>query len=176
MANECMRQARGAAALNRFGVRGWLAVLLMGIAAQALALDPSLQPSQYVLDNWQIPEGLPQTSVQAIARTPDGYLWVGTQEGLTRFDGVRFTVYDTGNEPAIPDKYISVLFVDRAGRLWIGTRSGVAVLENGHFTPFNKIAGLAHAYVRAIAEGRSEERRVGKECVFLCRSRWSPYH
>jgi signal transduction histidine kinase/ligand-binding sensor domain-containing protein/DNA-binding response OmpR family regulator len=159
MANEYMCHARG----RGRRIRGLLAVLLMGVWAQALALDPSLQPSQYVLDNWQIPEGLPQTSVQAIARTPDGYLWVGTQEGLGRFDGVRFTVYDTGNEPAIPDKYISVLFVDRAGRLWIGTRSGVAVLENGHFTTLSKIAGLEHAYVRAITEGGAGRLWVGTE-------------
>ncbi len=163
MAIDRMWQARCAAVLNQLRIRGLLAVLLIGVCARALALDPSLQPSQYVLDNWQIPEGLPQTSVQAIARTPDGYLWVGTQEGLARFDGARFTVYDTGNEPAIPDKYISVLFVDRAGRLWIGTRSGVAVLEDGHFTTFNKIAGLAHAYVRAIAEGGADRLWVGTE-------------
>jgi len=163
MANDRMLQACGVAVLNGLRIRGLLAILLIGVCAPALALDPSLQPSQYVLDNWQIPEGLPQTSVQAIARTPDGYLWVGTQEGLARFDGVRFTVFDTGNEPAIPDKYISVLFVDRAGRLWIGTRSGVAVFENGHFMPFNKIAGLAHAYVRAIAEGAAGRLWVGTE-------------
>ena len=148
---------------KRLRIRGLLTILLIVACAPAFALDPSLQPSQYVLDNWQIPEGLPQTSVQAIARTPDGYLWVGTQEGLARFDGVRFTVYDTGNEPAIPDKYISVLFVDRTGRLWIGTRSGLAVLEKGHFTPLNKIAGLAHAYVRAITEGGAGRLWVGTE-------------
>ncbi|HEY3654892.1 MAG TPA: two-component regulator propeller domain-containing protein [Steroidobacteraceae bacterium] len=158
-----MCEARGVAALNRLRIRGLLAVLLIAVCAHALALEPSLQPSQYALDNWQIPEGLPQTSVQTIARTPDGYLWVGTQEGLARFDGVRFTVFDTGNEPAILDKYISVLFVDHAGRLWIGTRSGVAVLENGHFTPFNNIAGLAHAYVRAITEGGAGRLWVGTE-------------
>src|ERR1700680_1282778 len=144
MSNDRMWQARGVAVL-KLRIRGWLAVLLVGVCAPAFALDPSLQPSQYVLDNWQIPEGLPQTSVQAIARTPDGYLWVGTQEGSGRFEGVRFRVSDTNTEGAIPNKYITALFVDRAGRLWIGTRSGVAVLENGHFESFDKIAGVAHA-------------------------------
>jgi signal transduction histidine kinase/ligand-binding sensor domain-containing protein/CheY-like chemotaxis protein/HPt (histidine-containing phosphotransfer) domain-containing protein len=163
MANYCMCQARGVAALNRIWIRGLLAVLLIAVCANARALEPSLEPSQYVLDNWQIPEGLPQTSVQAIARTPDGYLWVGTQEGLARFDGVRFTLFDTNNEPAIPNKDITVLFVDRAGRLWIGTRSGVAVLENGRFKPFTKIAGVAHAYVRAIAEGGAGRLWLGTE-------------
>src|ERR1700722_17318472 len=163
MANDRRWRGRGATVLNWLLVRGLLAVLLIGVGAAAFALDPSLQLSQYVLDNWQIPEGLPQTSVQAIARTPDGYLWVGTQEGLCRFDGVHFTVYDTGNEPGIPDKYISVLFVDRAGRLWIGTRSGLAVLENGRFKPFNKIAGLAHAYVRVITAGEAGQLWGGTE-------------
>jgi len=140
-----------------------LAILLIAVSHTSFALDPSLQPSQYVLDNWQIPEGLPQTSVQAIARTPDGYLWVGTQEGLARFDGVRFTVFDTGNEPAIPDKYISVLFVDRAGRLWIGTRSGVAVLENGRFKPFTTIAGAA----ARTATARMAAKAVGRGTLLI---------
>jgi ligand-binding sensor domain-containing protein len=158
-----MHEAPGAPVLNRFRLSGWFAVLLLAVCARAFALEPSLQPSQYALDNWQIAEGLPQTSVQAIARTPDGYLWVGTQEGLARFDGVRFTVFDTNNESAIPNKNISALFVDRTGRLWIGTRSGIAVLENGHFKPFNSVAGIAHAYVRAITEGRTGRLWVGTE-------------
>jgi signal transduction histidine kinase/ligand-binding sensor domain-containing protein/CheY-like chemotaxis protein/HPt (histidine-containing phosphotransfer) domain-containing protein len=158
-----MRQARGDLVLRGMAVRGAIAVLLMAVCGQAFALDPTLQPSQYVLDNWQIPEGLPQSSAQAIARTPDGYLWVGTQEGLARFDGVRFTVFDDGNEASIPNKHISALFVDRAGRLWIGTRSGLAVLENGRFTLFNKISGLTHAYIRNIVEGKSGRLWVGTE-------------
>ncbi|MGC1521523.1 MAG: two-component regulator propeller domain-containing protein, partial [Steroidobacteraceae bacterium] len=138
-------------------------MLLIAVCTPAPALEPSLEPSQYVLDNWQIPEGLPQTSVQAIARTPDGYLWVGTQEGLARFDGVRFTVFDNGNEPALPSKYITVLFVDRSGRLWVGTRSGVAVLENGRFKPFTSVEGIAHAYVHAITDGGAGRLWVGTE-------------
>jgi signal transduction histidine kinase/ligand-binding sensor domain-containing protein/CheY-like chemotaxis protein/HPt (histidine-containing phosphotransfer) domain-containing protein len=149
--------------MSRLALRGLLSVLLMAASAEALALDPALQPSQYVLDNWQIPEGLPQSSAQTIARTADGYLWVGTQEGLARFDGVRFTVFDSSNEAGIPNKHISVLFVDRAGRLWIGTRSGIAVLENGHFRTFNAAAGLTHAYIRAIAEGQDGSLWIGTE-------------
>jgi signal transduction histidine kinase/ligand-binding sensor domain-containing protein/CheY-like chemotaxis protein len=163
MANDCMCQARSVAVLNRVRIRGLLAILLIAVCTPAPALEPSLEPSQYVLDNWQIPEGLPQTSVQAIARTPDGYLWIGTQEGLARFDGVRFTVFDSSNEPAIPSKYITVLFVDRAGRLWIGTRSGVAVRESGRFKPFKTIEGIAHAYVHAITDGGAGRLWVGTE-------------
>src|ERR1700691_2789661 len=127
-------------------LRVHVAMLLIMVSLPAQALDPALKLSQYVLDNWQIPQGLPQSSAQAIARTPDGYLWVGTQEGLARFDGVRFTVFDSGNEPAIPNKHISVLFVDRAGRLWIGTRSALALFERGQMQAVSVAPALAHAY------------------------------
>ncbi len=138
-------------------------MLLIMVSLAAHALDPTLKLSQYVLDNWQIPQGLPQSSAQAIARTPDGYLWVGTQEGLARFDGVRFVVFDHANEAAIPDKHISVLYVDTAGRLWIGTRAGIALYEHGHIETLNVMPTLAHAYVRAIAQGKQGRIWVGTE-------------
>ena len=132
-------------------------------ATDALALDPTLQPTQYVFDNWQIADGLPQSSAQALARTPDGYLWVGTREGLARFDGVRFTVFDSGNEPAIPNKDITALHVDRDGRLWIGTRSGLAVFESGRFRPGPRGSSLSHAFIRALAETKDGRVWVGTE-------------
>ncbi len=139
------------------------AVALMLAATPALALDPTLQPSQYVTDNWQIPQGLPQTSAQAITRTRDGYLWVGTQEGLARFDGVRFVVFGPSNEAGIPNKHITALHVDRAGRLWIGTRSGIAVLDNGVFRAFGKTDALVHANVRVIADDPARRVWIGTE-------------
>jgi signal transduction histidine kinase/ligand-binding sensor domain-containing protein/CheY-like chemotaxis protein/HPt (histidine-containing phosphotransfer) domain-containing protein len=149
--------------LNRWAIRGLLSVLLAAVYTDAVALDPSVQLTQYVLDNWQIPDGLPQSSAQALARTADGYLWVGTQEGLARFDGVRFTVFDSAGDPAIPNKHISVLFGDHAGRLWIGTRAGLAVLESGQFHTFNAVPALGRAYIRAITEGASARLWVGTE-------------
>ncbi len=149
--------------LIRRALRVYVAMLLIMVSLSAHALDPTLKLSQYVLDNWQISQGLPQSSAQAIARTPDGYLWVGTQEGLARFDGVRFVVFDHANEPAIPDKHISVLYVDAAGRLWIGTRTGIAVYEHGHFKALSVMPALAHAYVRAIAQGKQGRIWVGTE-------------
>jgi signal transduction histidine kinase/ligand-binding sensor domain-containing protein/CheY-like chemotaxis protein/HPt (histidine-containing phosphotransfer) domain-containing protein len=154
------------ALMNRIAVRGLLAALLYAAAGPVFALDPSLLPSQYVLDNWQIPDGLPQSTAQAVARTPDGYLWIGTQEGLARFDGAKFTVFDSGNEPAIPNKDICALLVDRAGRLWIGTRSGVAVIEHGHFRTV-AVGPLKHAFVRAFAEGRNGRIWVGTEAGLI---------
>ncbi len=140
-----------------------LLIWLLAVCSGAHALDPQLKLSQYGLDRWQMPDGLPQSSAQTIARTPDGYLWIGTQEGLARFDGTRFTVFDSGNEPAIPSKNISSLFVDRGGQLWVGTRAGVAVVVNGRFETLPQAGELAHAYVRTMGQGAGGRLWVGTE-------------
>jgi signal transduction histidine kinase/ligand-binding sensor domain-containing protein/DNA-binding response OmpR family regulator len=132
-----------------------LAALCLIVPGQVFALDPSLQLSQYVIDNWQIADGLPQSSVAAIARTPDGYLWVGTQEGLARFDGVRFVTYDSSNVADFPNKFITTLFVDHSGKLWVGGWSGIAVVENGRVQRYDKTGPLANADVRAMAEDQN---------------------
>ena len=138
-------------------------MLLVVACGQVRALDPSLQPSQYVLDNWQTTEGLPQMSAQAIARTPDGYLWVGTQEGLARFDGVHFTVFDTDNEPGLGNKVIDALLVDGTGRLWVGTPSGIALRENGHFKPFKQATEIKYGIVLRLVDGKAGRIWVGAE-------------
>jgi len=161
MATGSWQQSRAASLMTRISAGGLLAVLLMLVSGHALALDPSLKMSQYMLDQWQIPEGLPQNGAGSIARTPDGYLWIGTEEGLARFDGVRFVVFDRSNETAIPSNLILVLHVDRAGRLWIGTQDGMAVLKNGRFEPYNTVAGLAHVPILSILDDRMGRLWVG---------------
>ena len=79
---------------------GLLAVVLLA-AGVAEGLEPGKRLSQYGLDVWQQEQGLPQNTVQAVLRGRDGYLWVGTQEGLVRFDGARFTTYDRRNTPEL---------------------------------------------------------------------------
>ena len=85
----------------------------------------------YTSRTWQTEDGLPHNVVQALAQTPDGYLWVGTPSGLARFDGVRFTPFDARNTPALKNAAITSLCVDRAGTLWIGTREGLVRLKDG---------------------------------------------
>lgn len=94
-------------------------------AADAWALDPGRRITQYLRDHWQTEQGLPQNGVGAIQRTRDGYLWVGTEEGLARFDGVKFTVFDRRN--------VNALYEDEHGRLWAGTSRGLSVLDRGVF-------------------------------------------
>src|SRR3954466_6818361 len=99
--------------------RGVLAALAFAASLQA-ALDPSKKISQYTHEMWGTEAGLPQNSVTSIVQTPDGFLWFGTEEGLVRFDGFRFTVFDKSNTPALGTSEISVLLADSDGALWIG--------------------------------------------------------
>ncbi len=97
-------------------------------------LDPSKKLTQYLLDVWQEDNGLPQNSVQAITQTPDGYLWLATQEGIVRFDGLTCKVFDKKNTPELKDNYIIQLTFDGQGRLWVCSRSGgVLMYEQGRF-------------------------------------------
>ncbi len=119
----------------------------------ARALDWPLALSQYQHRSWQIEEGLPQNSVQAIAQTKDGYIWLATQEGLARFDGVRFTVFDNRNTPELKANNIQTLYVDRAGVLWIGSEGGgLTRLSGSRFTSYTTADGLADNIVESIFE------------------------
>ena len=77
-----------------------VAALLLGVPSLSLALDPSLPLRQMVADSWQTADGLPQNSATSIVQTPDGYVWAATEEGLARFDGVRFEVFDGEGVPS----------------------------------------------------------------------------
>jgi signal transduction histidine kinase/CheY-like chemotaxis protein/ligand-binding sensor domain-containing protein len=120
-----------------------VAALVMALAAgDAYALNPFKAVSQYVHAVWDSDQGLPQNSVSAIVQTRDGYIWFGTQEGLVRFDGVRFTVYDKSREPAFRHDYVTALLEDRAGTLWIGFNDGrIARYAGARFTPVDALFG-----------------------------------
>ena len=147
------------------GAAVWLllaACALFATSRPAHALDPHLAVSQYVFDNWQIQQGLPQNSVEGLARTPDGYLWLASHEGLVRFDGVRFTVFDRGNTPLLRSRVITRLHVDSSGRLWVGTRVGVLTFAGGQFKAFDE-PGLRDGYIRAIVSGNDGHVWVGTD-------------
>ena len=97
-------------------------------------LDPEKTLTQFVHRSWDVSDGLPQNSVNAIVKTSDGFLWLGTQEGLVRFDGSVFKVYNRSTEDALRSDDIRVLKVDSQNVLWIGTRGGgVARYRDGVF-------------------------------------------
>ena len=94
--------------------------------------------SDYSISVWQTEQGLPQDSVTAIVQTREGYLWLGTYNGLVRFDGVRFKVFDTSNTPEFGDNRITSLFEDADGTLWIGHETGgLTQLRAGKFSAVN---------------------------------------
>jgi hypothetical protein len=104
---------------------------------------------------WTEREGLPQGSVEAITQTRDGYLWVGTRDGLARFDGVAFTVFRQENTPELLANDVRALCGDRAGGLWIGTHGGgLSRYAHRRFTHFGPADGLASRYVWSLAEER----------------------
>jgi diguanylate cyclase (GGDEF)-like protein len=125
------------------------------------ALDGQRLVTQHLVTSWQAAQGLPLNGVGALARTPDGYLWVGTQDGLARFDGVTFTVFDRANTSALRHSMIACLRVDRAGRLWIGTRRGLVGHEGGVFRAYGPDTGLPDERVAAVWEDRSGVLWVG---------------
>ncbi|MCZ6780302.1 MAG: hypothetical protein O7C73_01510, partial [Nitrospirae bacterium] len=69
-------------------------------------------PSSYIQQVWTVKDGLPVNSINAIVQTRDGYIWLATYDGLVRFDGVRFTVFDTGNAEGLPSSRIIDLIED----------------------------------------------------------------
>lgn len=102
------------------------------------SLDPHKSISQYRLSNWRVEQGLPQNSIFTIIQTHDGYLWLGTLEGLVRFDGIRFRIFNRENTRQLESDYIPVLYEDRQGVLWIGTRDGgLTYLKKGEFGTYS---------------------------------------
>ena len=119
----------------RFVLAALVAFLL---PSSAFALDPARALTQSRLSVWTSESGLPQNTIDAIVQTRDGYLWIGTEEGLVRFDGVRFVVSDRQSAPALRSSFISSLFEGPDGTLWIGTYGGgLARLRNGRIEAFH---------------------------------------
>jgi hypothetical protein len=107
-----------------------------------VALDTSKPLTSYQRQNWQTESGLPQNTVHAILETQDGYLWLATEGGLVRFDGLKFTVYDSQNTPALHSNNIRALLEDREHALWIATSEGLTVFRAGRNQVFAREQGL----------------------------------
>lgn len=140
-------------------------VLLVGALVAhtipATALDPRRAITQYVHETWGVQNGLPQGSIQAMVQTRDGYVWLGTMEGLARFDGVRFSVFDRSSTPVLPHNEVAALCEDRAGRLWIGTWGGLVLLEQGRFRAVPLPEDLRDTPVNALVESQGGGMWIG---------------
>src|SRR5579883_3265370 len=136
---------------------GWALGVAAAIVAlepwPACALDPSKLLSQYTRTVWTQAQGLPQDTVRAITQTPDGYLWLGTNEGLARFDGYEFATF-TKDRAALPTNPISTLWAARNGDLWIGTAAGLGLYSGGQFRTFTEKDRIPSGTVTSITEDR----------------------
>ncbi|MEI6297680.1 MAG: two-component regulator propeller domain-containing protein [bacterium] len=97
--------------------------LLAAVASSltGFTFSDSKASSDYLVGTWQAEDGLPQNTVNCIAQTRDGYLWVGTSNGLARIDGVRFVTFRSADTPGLRSNRIRCLYEDLRGVLWIGT-------------------------------------------------------
>ena len=105
------------------------------------ALDPSLDVSQYAHTSWKVRDGFTRGFIESIAQTPDGYLWLGTEFGLVRFDGVRAVPWQPAGTDRLPTGTVYALLVTQDGTLWIGTTKGLATWKKGHLNRFPQFDG-----------------------------------
>jgi signal transduction histidine kinase/ligand-binding sensor domain-containing protein len=133
------------------------AVLLAGGAWRAAAVEPTTSLANYGRQAWAMENGLPQNTVQALAQTKDGFLWLGTEAGLVRFDGVEFQTYDRNSVsgspgPALPGNDIRCLLAVADGALWVGTNAGLARWKDGEVRVFATQDGLPGNGIVALGE------------------------
>ena len=128
------------------------AALLLGCGLSGLALEPTTPLANYGRQTWVMENGLPQNTVQALVQTRDGFIWLGTEVGLVRFDGNSFQVFDRNSTPALPSSDIRCLLETRDGALWIGTSDGLARWKDGAVTAYTEREGLPGNGVRALLE------------------------
>ncbi|HYE30039.1 MAG TPA: two-component regulator propeller domain-containing protein [Methylomirabilota bacterium] len=120
----------------------------------SIPVSPS---SPYLIDAWETDDGLPENSATALVQTPDGYLWFGTFNGLVRFDGFRFTVFDQSTTPEMPGSTVVNLHLDRANRLWISTDKGLVRKTGNKWFTYGVGQGWTATYVRNFAESEKGE-------------------
>jgi signal transduction histidine kinase/ligand-binding sensor domain-containing protein len=115
-----------------------IALALSSVAAVSLhaatsppAPDEIPTSEDYIVRTWEMDDGLPSNRIFTITQTPDGYLWLGTQGGLVRFDGARFTTFSNATTPGIEADRVHAVFVSRDGTLWIGQVGGAVARKLG---------------------------------------------
>jgi signal transduction histidine kinase/streptogramin lyase len=132
----------------RFGLIALIAVLLAAGHANA-------QPRNSLdHQSWSTEAGLPQSSVHQILQSRDGYLWLATEGGVVRYDGISFKILNHDSEPSFTSDDVSSLAEDRAGNLWFGTADGLIEDTRNHLRRFGPSDGLPGAAVGSVAADR----------------------
>jgi signal transduction histidine kinase/ligand-binding sensor domain-containing protein len=127
-------------------------VLVLVAVVTVYGLEPSTPLANYGRQSWVMENGLPQNTVQALAQTTDGFIWLGTEVGLVRFDGNSFAVFDKNSSPALPGNDVRCLLAAKDGALWIGTSEGLARWKDGTAKTFTTKDGLPGDVIRSLHE------------------------
>lgn len=132
---------------------GWLKTA--GVAADS---------GSFQMTRWTTQQGLPQNTVRCLWQTRDGYLWAGTRDGLARFNGIRFTVFNHSNTPEMLSDDCVRLAEDNQGGLWVGTEDGLLLWKNFHFVSFRPgEKGLCDGRIRSLSAGHDGGMWIGTE-------------
>ncbi len=132
-----------------------------------LSVEAGQASSDYRIDVWQTADGLPGNTITAIEQTSDGYLWIGTLNGLARFDGLRFQVFGEASE--LPNTRVLCLLAGREGTLWIGTEGGGLIgLRDGRSRSLTRLDGLRSDTVTTLAQDRSGQVWAGTPAGLSC--------
>jgi signal transduction histidine kinase/ligand-binding sensor domain-containing protein len=136
--------------------RGLLLCACAALGAQALcALDPQRTIGQYLTTRWSARDSFPGGAINAIAQTPDGFLWIGAENGLVRFDGISFRLLEHDNTPSLPAGHVLGLAVDSEGLLWVRMESPYLLrYRGGSFEQMYPVS-LERDGVTAVARGTS---------------------
>ena len=137
--------------LRHFVIAGLL-LLARDVLSPAMAEEAADPATPFLVRSWQTDQGLPNNTVKAITQTRDGYIWLGTDGGLVRFNGESFTAFTT-QTGALKDNEVWALQEDEDGGLWIGTYgSGLVRYKDGIFTQVTTAQGLPDNFICSITE------------------------
>lgn len=131
---------------------GALVCALAACASDAFALNPTLDVNQYAHAAWRSRDGFVNGAIiTALAQTPDGYLWIGTEDGLFRFDGVRAAPWAAPAGMSLPSQKVASLLAGSDGTLWIGTERGLVSWRDSTILHYTELNGRA---ISRMAEDR----------------------
>lgn len=134
------------------------------------ALDPEQPPGKFLVDEWKVSRGLPSDTINAMVQTRDGYLYIGTNKELVRFDGLKFEIIDFyPDNKNVRNRRISALFVDKNGVLWIGHAGGLTRYKNRSFKTFSSRDGLSGERISGIFADSSGSLWIGTANNYLNR-------
>lgn len=139
---------------------------LWGIVLAALFAVSSARDlrAQYRSMQWTADSGLPQNSVRGIVQTPDGFIWVATLNGVARFDGIRFTVFDKSNTPGISSSRFVSMVHGSGGDLWLASEdNNIVRYHGGHFTTLGAASGIRPQSVGSLTADRQGGVWVGSD-------------